>query len=273
MCVVCMICFLSEIRRINDRKYAPIFRITPIPALKFEKIKVKVAMKLVLLDSMKTGHLAPPNIDQEASVRQAAHALATKPTTINLYIDLNCDRITQHINMPLLRLVYRLFSVIQIISKSCYDLKEVTMDIEPMLIRTFCSSYASSSSSDSDTAGRYLARSVSQSMFYKAASRISKSEPTPQVKEDTALADTEAKQPLCWENLRIVLESYSISIAADMARDKQIPSLFVIKEEDAGSKISGDDLETLERQPVMGIPTQKTSSTSGLYSEYRLLFA
>jgi len=240
----------------------------------FEKIKVKVAMKPVL-DTMKSVHLAAVNIDQEASARQAAQTLATRPSTVKLYIDLNCERITQHVNMPLLRLVYRLFSVIQIISKSCYDLKEVTQDVESRHLQTFYSSYASTSSSESDNAARYLTRSVSQSMFYKAVSRTNKSERRSQseVNAGTALADTEAKQPLCWNNLRILLERYSVSMAADMARDKQIPSLFVIKEDDAGSKMSGEDLETLERQPVMSIPTHKTSSGSGCYSEYRLLFA
>ena len=93
--------------------------------------------------------------------------LMARPITRTLYVDMNCERVTQNVNMSLLRLIYHFLPLVDNVSKSCHELKEI--DVEP---RNYDEplwniSWSSSSGSESRDVAQYrlqhrLQRSVSQ---------------------------------------------------------------------------------------------------------------
>ena len=237
-----------------------VFHITPFPVFVFENFTVKAAMKSGL-DTRKTVHIEPRNSFHETSRRQTLHKVV-RPVTRKLYLDMNCDQITQNINKPLLRLIYRFFSVIDVIRSSCQELKEMPMDIQPRNVQ--CRSWQNLSlfsESDSEESEEHnLPRSASQDCTFESR-RI-------QMDANEKNVSEEARQPSCWDDLHQLLERYSMAV--DQTADRQsVKSLLFVINETSDDSSSGDDyLEELERQPVLDMPASRHNIFSEIYSEY-----
>ena len=169
-CLSCVSLLGGKKRQKKTKKKTTVFYVTPVPVLIFDKFIVEAAMKSAI-DTKKAMLLTPGGCVEDtaptATQSCGLEMLMSRPITRKLYVDMNCERVTQNVNMSLLRLIYHFLTLVNIVSKSYHELKQ--MDVEPRNydIPFWNISWSSSSGSESRDVAQYrlqqrLQRSVSQ---------------------------------------------------------------------------------------------------------------
>ncbi|XP_056013431.1 bridge-like lipid transfer protein family member 1 isoform X4 [Ostrea edulis] len=91
-----------------------------MPAFLSQDFCVSVGMKDVIdFESKESGETFDPN----CQLNFAMHKLEAKPTTLQVNFMINCNSVTQHVDMPLLRLIYQFVTMAENVEETRNELK------------------------------------------------------------------------------------------------------------------------------------------------------
>ena len=129
---------------------------TTTPALLFDNFTITAAMK----DNIDLQKVVPVpasmpnrNVGRQSihSVKLAMDHMEAKPTTTKVYFDVYCHGITQHVNVPLLRLVHQFVTMIETVNDTHQQLREVSSLSKENDYRCHVKSDSKGSSSSTET--------------------------------------------------------------------------------------------------------------------------
>jgi hypothetical protein len=92
-----------------------------MPAFLSQDFCVSIGMKDVIdFESKESGETFDPN----CQLNFAMHKLEAKPTTLQVNFMINCNSVTQHVDMPLLRLIYQFVTMAENVEETRNELKK-----------------------------------------------------------------------------------------------------------------------------------------------------
>ena len=129
---------------------------SPTPALLFDNFTITAAMK----DNIDLQKVVPVpasvpnrNVGRQSihSVKLAMDHMEAKPTTTKVYFDVYCHGISQHVNVPLLRLVHQFVTMVETVSDTHQQLREVSSLTKDADYRRHVKNDSKGSSSSTET--------------------------------------------------------------------------------------------------------------------------
>ena len=117
------------------------------PAFLSESFTINISMRDVV-DFEKKGSLED-KLNNKYPFKFAMHKLEAKPATLQVNLMVNCQSVTQHVDMPLLRLIHQFVTVIDNVNETRMELKQGHSSVD--WIRTHRKQDSKGSTSSNDT--------------------------------------------------------------------------------------------------------------------------
>ncbi|KAL5011394.1 hypothetical protein ScPMuIL_009945, partial [Solemya velum] len=244
-----------------------------LPAFLCDSFAINVAMKDVI-DFEK--HNGDDNIGtSKFSLNFAMHKLEAKPTTLQVNFLMNCQSVTQHVDMPLLRLLHQFIMMVENLNTTRKDLKKSHSNIDWLRTHRKQNSKDSTSSADTQQSEMSQKRDTTSSSDNQAVYTTSSSDnqgkvpqgasnvvtppqslnlsdsitidlgdtSSPTYAEKTIVDEIKESTPKCWKTLYHLLELYStMPETKTVTQKRDIAHLPVIEEEPETSRDVKSDM-------------------------------